>query len=93
MTYVIQLEGLADGRLAEDVRGSFIQSFDCEEGLVITDHIENAKEFDDQTEAMRFWKTECPQGVQGHNLGGKNRPMTAFTVSIVPVEDAVTTTP
>jgi len=94
MKYAIRIIGVANmEHQPHPLSGAFIQSYDVttlnEQGaysggdLEVCDTITKAKHFADQFEAMNFWRTESPYGNRAD--GKPDRPLTAFTVEIVPV--------
>lgn len=73
-------------------RGHYVQSMDFEamEGfghLTVTKDIRKALHFAKVVEAMEFMHT-VPKCHPKRPDGKPNRPMTAFTVGIIPVEEA-----
>jgi hypothetical protein len=83
---VIEILGMARGESPFPLP-AWIQDFDDKEGLLVTGRIEDAKRFKDNLAAWDFYRQELPNGVMGFNPSGKNRPLTAFTVTIYKEED------
>lgn len=98
MSYVIQIEGLIAGApTAFD--GQYLVEYDPErdgvdpEGrpmdahVVTTAELEEAQRFDSATDATECWRQVCERRpIRGD--GRPNRPLTAFTVAILPEEKA-----
>lgn len=92
MKYIIICEGIAGSPRSIEV-GLFLQAFDPEArggrgDVTWTPHIENALRFDTAIEAAEFWKTQS-KTMPLRPDGLPNRPLTAYSVSIVPVERGV----
>lgn len=89
MSKIIQIELLATGTRSE-FEGMYVQSVDFEADMTLpnavlgwfTEDIDKAKRFKDLGEALEYWKTERKR--DGLRPDGKpNRPLTAFTISII----------
>jgi hypothetical protein len=67
--------------------GSYVRKYDpaAHDGMGDVDltlHMSEAKRFDSMQDALDYWRQQ-----HGLRLDGKpNRPLTAFTVNVVPIE-------
>jgi hypothetical protein len=82
MSAVIEILCFSDGRSLGMKGKAWVMEFSEEEGLIVTNRMQDAKRFEEKGEAWDFYRQEFPQGVLGQNPGGPNRPLTAFTVMI-----------
>jgi hypothetical protein len=88
MTCAIRVVALADGRRCW-MAGHYLSKFDFDAAAGRgrgwwTTRLGNALHFDDPGAAMAFWKTQS-RTVPLRDDGKPNRPLTAFTVEIVPL--------
>ena len=92
MTYGLKVLGTADGHLQLDCCGVWLAHFDADAhdgfgDFVLTDKSDRALRFGSTTDAWACWRRQSsvrplrPDGLP-------NRPLTAFTVQIVPMEQA-----
>lgn len=88
MRFAIKIVSIADGS-PSNLDGTFVRSYSPDafrgRGDVVTSkYIHKALLFDTKQEAMEFWRQ--PSTMHPTRPDGKpNRPLTAFTVEIVPV--------
>jgi hypothetical protein len=92
MAVAIKLWGLASGTVDEHSK-RFVKAMDFEahDGrgeLTTTDDQAEAMQFPSMIEAMEFWKTSPQCHPIRLSDGRPNRPLTAYTVSVEPIEDA-----
>ena len=88
MTVAIRVVALADGRPCW-MEGHYLSRFDFDAAAGRgrgwwTTRLDKALHFDDAGAAFDFWKTQCRTVPLRHD-GEPNRPLTAFTVEIVPL--------
>jgi hypothetical protein len=91
MTIAILIHGvqMPSGPMRCPESGHYIQRFDvgaCDgrDSILTTLDITKAAHFADAGEALEFWRTQS-RTVPFRDDGEPNRPLTAFTVSMVPV--------
>jgi hypothetical protein len=86
--YVIRIEGLADGRPFSG-RGQYVSEYhvNAKRGrgdLVLTRNPANAMRFRTKDAAFDCWQKQCDPPYANRRDGKPNRPMTAYTVTILP---------
>lgn len=88
---IIQIEGYAVPGIHTPHSGKYVMEFDplyrgnSDRGrglLLTTDDITQAKRFKNGIEAFEFWRQQSPT-VPLRTDGKPNRPLTAFTVSMI----------
>lgn len=90
MPYTIQIIGLADGSKEFGPPPLYLKSFNANSyhGLGaagLTPNLDEALKFDTMANALNFWKTQST--LKPLRPDGKpNRPLTAYTVLIEPME-------
>lgn len=96
--YVVRNEGFVDGRLMHNgkptPKGRFLKSYDPEANKGMgrdewTPDPTEAMRFESAVDAHRLW-TAVPKSHPVRKWDGKpNRPLTAYSVTIMAIEDAV----
>lgn len=89
---MIQINGFANGQPCPH-EGQYIKEFDHEamQGVGYGEFTKNphlAKKFADHVEAWAFW-TRVPKVKPRREDGQPNKPLTAATVSIIPLDAAI----
>lgn len=88
MAWIMRIEGMAD-RSPTVARGQFVSEFhaNVNQGrgdLVLTRDPANAMRFRTKDAAFACWQTQCKPPFDRRRDGKPNRPMTAYTVTILP---------
>jgi len=85
--FVLRIEGNAAGFpcdfIGEYVRSLRVDGPGARGTLTTTPWLKYARKFEDQAEAMEFWRQE--HGVRSTD-GKPNRPLTAYHVTVLPVD-------
>lgn len=92
MTFVIRALGFADGTDCPQ-RGQYLASFDFEAYAgrgrgVFTPNLRHALHFTDKRHAFEFYMT-VPKNMRRQQDGKLNRPLTALSIEILPLGDAL----
>lgn len=90
MPSIIQIVGLASGRII-GIENQYVKSYtpDGNDGcgdLVVTRDITQAKVYSDQQAALEAWRATSNTHPIRYD-GEPNRPMTAFTVTIIKIKE------
>ena len=94
MAVVIRIVGLANGQ-GHAFEGRYIKYWDVNylyqgryDGgyLKLTRNIDKAQRYLSAEDAMLAWKAQAPEPYHLRPDGEANRPLTAFTVEVLPVE-------